>query len=519
MARVALAAAACAALLLTGCGGGGESTSSFTGPDPATLAPADSPLFAEAVVRPEGDQKGELDSALSKLLATDDPGGFIVDRLDRALGEQAKGFTYENDVAPWLGSRAGIFFQTFTDDADGAAILTVTNPAAAREAIDKASAASGKRQRHATYDGVDYDVSGSTATGLVGDFLVTGSEAALKDAVDASRGSSLADSTDFTKQLAEAPDDQVAFVYADPRGIVDSLEKSGQLTAADVEAAGPQVQSLLSQPATASLSATADSVAVDLSAAQSANAPAPQESPLMSDFPSDSWLAFASSGAAAALGQGLGAAEQELGFDLGAQLSHWAGDIGGFVRGTSLFGLGGALVLETSDEQASAQTLDDLRRSLSSDRSVQVSPLSTSGEQGFSLSPVGVPIQFQFVERDGKVVIGLGSDSVDQVFSPSSTLGDSDSFKAAESSLGDDFPPVAFIDFVPLFELVDSFQQASEDPDYQQAKPYLDHLASLAVGGRSQGDRASVRIVLGLRDAPSGSDAGQGASSAAALVP
>jgi hypothetical protein len=176
-------------------------------------------------------------------------------------------------------------------------------------------------------------------------------------------------------------------------------------------------------------------------------------------------------------------------------------------------------VLETSDEQASAQTLDDLRRSLSSDRSVQVSPLSTSGEQGFSLSPVGVPIQFQFVERDGKVVIGLGSDSVDQVFSPSSTLGDSDSFKAAESSLGDDFPPVAFIDFVPLFELVDSFQQASEDPDYQQAKPYLDHLASLAVGGRSQGDRASVRIVLGLRDAPSGSDAGQGASSAAALVP
>ncbi|HEY7150399.1 MAG TPA: DUF3352 domain-containing protein [Solirubrobacterales bacterium] len=519
MPRAAFAFAAAAAALLTGCGGGGGTTTSFTGPDPATVAPADAPLFAEAVVRPAGDQKDALDSALSKLLATDDPGGFILERLDRALGEQAKGFTFENDVAPWLGSRAGVFLETFTDDADGAAVLAVTNPAAARDAIDKASAASDERQRHATYDGVPYDSSGSTATGLVGDFLVTGSEGAFKEAVDASQGSSLADSGDFSARLAAAPEDQIAFLYAEPRGIVDALERSGELTAQELEAAGPQVQTLLSQPATASVSATADDVSLELSAAQGSNTPAPRESPLMSGFPSDSWLAFASSDAGAALGQGLGAAEQALGFDLGAQLGHWAGDVGGFARGTSLFGLGGALVLETGDEQASAETLDDLRRALSADRSVRVSPLSASGEQGFSLSPAGVPIQVQFVQRDGKVVVGLGPDSVDQVFSPSSTLGDSDAFKAAEGSLGDDFPPVAFLDFVPLLQLVESFQQAAEDPDYQQAKPYLDHLASLAVGGRSEGDRASVRVVLGLRDAPSTAGAPTGASPAAALVP
>ncbi len=184
-----------------------------------------------------------------------------------------------------------------------------------------------------------------------------------------------------------------------------------------------------------------------------------------------------------------------------------------------MFGLGGALVLETSDEQASAQTLDDLKRTLSADRSLQISPLSTPGEQGFSLSPAGVPIQVQFVQRDGKVVVGLGSESVDQVFSPSSTLGDSDAFKAAESSLGDDFPPVAFLDFVPLLQLIEGFQQVAQDPGYQQAKPYLDHLASLAVGGRSEGSRAFVRIVLGLRDAPSTTDTSQGANSPAVLVP
>ncbi len=501
--RAGLAIAACAALLAPGCGGGGGTTSSFTGPDPATLTPADAPLFAEAVVRPQGDQKEAVDAALSKLLATDDPGGFIVQRLDDALAGEAKGFTYEDDVAPWLGSRAGIFFETFSDDADGAAVLAVTDPDAARQAIDKASSA-GAKPKHRSYGGVDYTLSrDGTATGLVGAFVVTGSEPAFKDAVDASRGSSLAESSDFEAQLGAQPDDQLAFVYADPQRIVDALEKSGQLTAGEVRAAGPQVQSLLSQPATASLSATADDLALEISVAHGPATATVRESALLSDFPSDSWLAFASADAGPALGQGLGAAAQQaLGFDLGSELEDWAGDVGGFFRGTSLFGIGGALVVETSDDQASAQTLDDLQRRLSRIPEVRISPLSTGGEQGFSLTPSGTPIQVQFVQRDGKVVVGLGSDSVDQVFSPDSTLNDSDSFESATDALEGDFSPVTFVDFLPLFQLVESFPQVAEDPDYQRAKPYLDHLDYLVIGGRSDGGRDSIRVVLGLRDAP-----------------
>jgi hypothetical protein len=127
-----------------------------------------------------------------------------------------------------------------------------------------------------------------------------------------------------------------------------------------------------------------------------------------------------------------------------------------------------------------------------------------------------VPVQIQFVQEDGKVVVGLGSESVDQVYSPDSTLADAEAFQAATDALGD-FAPVAFIDFVPLLQLLESFQQVSEDPDYQQAKPYLDHLDSLGVGGRSEGGRASVRIVLGLRDATSDATGVEAAS--AALAP
>jgi hypothetical protein len=516
--RAAVAIAVCAALLVAGCGGGGGERDSFTGPDPASLTPADAPLFNEAVVRPEGDQKEAVDGALSKLLATDDPGGFVVDRLDQALADQDAGIAYEQDIAPWLGPRVGAFVETFSAHSQAAVLVSTTDPAASQETIDKAAAASEGRERKRAYRGVGYTVfpRDDSVAGIVGDFVVGGPEQAFKDAVDASRGGSLADSDDFAAQLEAAPDDRIYFAYAEPQSIVDALEKSGELTAGQLRAAGPQVHSLLSQPATASVSAAADDVSLELSAAQGPSSPTPRESPLLSDFPSDSWLAFASSDAGAALGQGLGAAERAIGFDLGAQLGHWAGDIGGFARGTSLFGLGGALVLETTDERASAQTLDELRRRLSAERSLQVSPLTTSGEEGFSFSPAGVPIQVQVVQRDGKVVAGL-PDSVEAVFSPSSTLGDSDAFNAATDALGEDFSPLAFLDFEPLFQLVGGLPQVQSDPDYQSAKPYLDHLSYLAVGARSDQGTARVRVILGLRDSPP-EGTGASATASAAVV-
>ena len=84
---------------LVGCGGdGSESPSPPAGPDPATLAPANVPLFAEGVVRPEGDQREALDSALSKLLATEDPGAFVAEQVDKALAGSDAGLTYEDDI-------------------------------------------------------------------------------------------------------------------------------------------------------------------------------------------------------------------------------------------------------------------------------------------------------------------------------------------------------------------------------------------------------------------------------------
>ena len=77
---VALALAV-AAWAIAACGGGDDTTGP-SGPDPAALVPADAPVYVDAVVRPEGDQADEVDSALSKLLVTDDVSGKL-----RAIGQ------------------------------------------------------------------------------------------------------------------------------------------------------------------------------------------------------------------------------------------------------------------------------------------------------------------------------------------------------------------------------------------------------------------------------------------------
>ena len=76
---------AAAALAGVGLGACGDEDESSTGSDLAALVPSEVPVYAEAVVRPEGEQREAVESALGTLLRTDDPGGMIVDALDEEL--------------------------------------------------------------------------------------------------------------------------------------------------------------------------------------------------------------------------------------------------------------------------------------------------------------------------------------------------------------------------------------------------------------------------------------------------
>jgi hypothetical protein len=64
---------------LIGCGD--DKTEAPSGPDPASVTPADALVYAEAVLRPEGEQREDVETALGTLLRTDDPGATIAAQL------------------------------------------------------------------------------------------------------------------------------------------------------------------------------------------------------------------------------------------------------------------------------------------------------------------------------------------------------------------------------------------------------------------------------------------------------
>jgi len=159
-------------------------------------------------------------------------------------------------------------------------------------------------------------------------------------------------------------------------------------------------------------------------------------------------------------------------------------------------------VIKSRDRAASAKTLDQLEAAFERDVDVVTRPLG-AGRTGFTVTPAGTPIQIVFVQRDGKVVIALGQNSVADALGAGGKLADSPAFKSAADSLGG-LAPSFYIDFQPIARLLE-LPGVIQDPRFEQIKPYLERLDYLIAGGGSSGDRALLRIALGVRAAGSGS--------------
>jgi hypothetical protein len=153
--------------------------------------------------------------------------------------------------------------------------------------------------------------------------------------------------------------------------------------------------------------------------------------------------------------------------------------------------------LETTDETASANAIGAIGRALDRNPELRIGPPEGEGP-GFTINPSGAPIQIVVTQRDGRVVAGLGEDSVEDALGADEPLSDSDAFDSATDALGSEYSSALFLDFEPMLELLDSVG-ADDDPDIQSARPYLDHLEYLVAGWRTEGDQDVSRAVLGLR--------------------
>jgi hypothetical protein len=499
-----------AAFALGACGG----DDAEVGPDPAGLTPGDALVFAAAVVRPEGDLHDQVDEGLARLLATDQPGSFVVEQLDRALADSDAGITYAEDLEPWLGQTAGLFLTDVGADgaASGAVLVSVTDAHAAEATIDELIAQGGDPGEERAYGDVAYRASeDGDAVGIVDDFLVFGDEPSFERAVDASRGAALASNPDYTDAIDLADSQPLLTLYAQPGGALDLLAGSGEISRGDAEGTRELLGAAADGPIVAWGALDADRLSL-AGAASASEGPPPGEGAVLGELPGDAWLAFgagnagsslqgAMSGAALGGGDGAAAIERELGIDLERDLASWLGNAAGFVSGSSVLGIGGGLLAETTDEAASAEALDRLGAVLERSGEVDVEPAATGA--GFTITIPGAPVGAEVVQDGDRVVAAGGAVSVEDVLDPGEgTLDDSEEFQAAREALGEDLQVGLYVSLDELFGLVDGIPGAGDDPDYREAKAYLDHLAYLIAGSRRDGERDLAGIVLGLQEGP-----------------
>ena len=510
--------AACAAISLAGFGAGCGESGGNPDADPAAVVPGNAPVYLEAVVKPEGDQRAEVEAVLKKVMRTNDPGA----KLKQAFDDAAKddGVTYDKDIKPWLGQRVGAFFTSFGrngNDAQGAAVIATEDQDKALEALRKGE----KGLRDKTYKDTKYQVSSNNQTALagVGDYVVIGTENGVKAVIDTEGDSarSLAKNDTYNKTRDEAGEEGIGFVYADPSALINAVASSGGVNSAQL---APLRQILAGQGTKAvgaTINAASDgfSIATATLGARASKTASGNAAAALKSVPGDSWLAlgigniggklndalrqFAQIGGLAGtnVDQILAQLKQQSGLDVRKDLLDWMGDGALFVRGESLGDIGGGLVVKSKDPQATQRGIARVARLLRRQGQTVTRVTGVSGvDVGISLK-AQQGIDVFLVSAGDKFVAAVGRTALEGALKPSSTLGSDAEFKAASGKLGG-LAPALYLELQPILRLAES-TGATDDPDYQKAKPYLEAFTWLIAGSKRDGDVARGKVFLGVK--------------------
>ncbi len=511
---VALALAALIAFAI-GCGGGGSS-----GSDVAELAPPGVPLFVEGSLQPEGELKSNTDAIAERVAGIDNLGEYIVEKLESSARDEGEPVDFAKEIEPWLGERAGVFFEKFEEDNDfsgAGGIVESTDTAATQEFIDNQVKASNDPYKAASYEGVDFEVGGSEddAIGVVGDSLVIAEgEKVFTEVVDASGGESLAAEDTFAKAISAASDGSLADVYIDVGKLID--QSGGQID--------PTARQILQNAgidpseatAVASIVPGSNQVAVEFSSDLAGQeAPTGDASSLLGELPGDAFAGIAVSGFGKQLDQAIDSLDEQgipdaippnqlkrglkqLGIDLEG-LADSVQDAGVFATGNSESSLGGALVLSTKGSDA-VETVSNIVTLL---RSAHVEGVSVLGGKyaGFSVHSAELGDKPLVVAaREGRIVIGYGLPAALEGLKEEGkgkTLSADPAYGDAVASLGDT-PIAGFADGPAALRLADSLIPSSDD-GFEEAKKYLKSIRFLALGSASQGELATAKLIIGLK--------------------
>lgn len=514
--RATAALAALALLPLAGCGGD-EATPAASGDGLAKFAPKDVPFYVEASVRPEGDLAKNLDAAIAKFA----PGQSAEKLLSQAFAGE-KDVSYEADIKPWLGERAGLAVTTLPagdEDPDVAAFVeTKDEGKAALDLLRKQADAPVKDEE---YNGVKYvlDSGGSspTAAAAIDGTLVIGTDKGFKAAVDATKGDGLDTNEDYKKVVSKVEENAVATVYAD-------IAKAFELAQASARASGQEeqlegVRELLNRQELKTLGAgiavTETSVKLKAAAAQKESGDPEKVAETVANLPAGSWAAFGLGDIGKSISEtldglktaktpgldvesGLKQLEEQAGIDVQKDLLDWMGQTGLFVRGASITDIGGALVVQSKDPAATKAALSKAR-TLVAGSGLRPQALTGAGiDDGFSAAlPGSTPVEVFAALAGDRFILAVTKAALDEAVKPSAKLGDDDTFKRAADELGDGLKPTFLLDFPKVAGLLGL--AAGSQPGFAQVSEYLDRIGIIVAGSKRDGDLNVQTLSVGLK--------------------
>jgi hypothetical protein len=464
-------------------------------------------------VRPEGDVRADAEAAARKIFRQEEPVAELRRLINQALAEDQ--VTLEEDIEPWLGRRIGFVLSNVTQEEPDIAFVAAVEDTG--EAIDSIVAARGRESEDEAeleerdYNGTEYLFDPEEGTGLaeVGEFVVLASEPLLGQIIDAQEdGEVLTDEERFTTARAAVAEESIGFGYLNLQALLDLAGQDGSIP--------PQTLAPLRQfiGESAAFSLTAQESAVALDVAQFGARPQPGADPAavaesvralpagslvglgLGDVGEQIELQLTASG----LGPNvLGQVERATGLNIQEDLLSWMGQGSAFVQGSGIGDIGGALIVQTDDRQATLDALEPIGALLEEQADATIEEVDEDGVEGLEARFEGLPLPVYLVVADERFLVAIGDAALESAVQPRGTLGEEQGFTQAVSALGEGLQPRFYASVPGLVALAESFGLA-QDPSFQQARPYLDAFTALVGGSARDGEVSRNRIALGLAE-------------------
>jgi hypothetical protein len=500
---------------IAGCGGSGASSG---GPDPATSVPANAGIYVEGVVRPEGDARENALAAAGKLLGTSTPEKTLEDLFNKnAKDDKDKPLNWDRDVSPWLGQRAGVWASAAGDKGGFTFAIATKDEDKAKEFLRRAAG----NDRKASYKGVDYTVdSEGTASGLSGDFLLLGTEREFKRTIDAQKGDSLGETKRYEDAVSKLDKDRLGTVFVDVKPLIDVALRADPAQRQQFEQFSRIFPIDKLGPIVAAFNANGQRLKVDshitgqgaetlarfglLSGAGSTK--------LIGELPGESWAAYGVPNLgqtasalfdrfAGALGGSAiaGQVRQATGLDLRRDVFDLVGDLAIFARGSTMADLDGAAIISVKDDARATEVFGKLIALARSQGDVDPRPIRIDGaDQAFRIANPDAPKPIVVARGTGKFVIAYGAGAAKAAFKPQTKLGETELYKQAKATLDNKFEPAFLFSADGILKVVDG-TGGGTDPDFQQARPYLERLSVITSGGKAGRNNYDASLGVGLK--------------------